>query len=86
MSLIKTWLHEQQEKQQGLIMRTWKITITARTLMKPKDFIWFVTQKLKESLPVIKLDYEEVSERLTTTEHHGGELEDAPTPEDIFSG
>ena len=67
-------------------MKTWKITITARTLLKPSDFIWFVTQKLKESLPVIKIDYEEVSERPTTTEHHGGVTEHEPTPEDIFSG
>ena len=67
-------------------MKTWKITITARTQLKPKDFIWFVTQKLKESLPVIKLDYEEVSERPTTTEHHGGSVEVEPINEDIFSG
>ena len=64
-------------------MKTWKITITARTLMIPKDFIWFVTQKLKESLPVIKIDYEEVFERPTTTEHHGGNTEDAPLGEDF---
>ena len=84
MSLIKTWLHEQQQEHEDLIMRTWKITITARTIMKPKDFIWFVTQKLKESLPVIKLDYEEVSERPTTTEHHGGITKDASTDEDLL--
>ena len=64
-------------------MKTWKITITARTLMIPKDFIWFVTQKLKESLPVIKIDYEEVSERPTTTEHHGGIAEVEPLDEDF---
>ena len=64
-------------------MKTWKITITARTLMIPKDFIWFVTQKLKESLPVIKIDYEEVSERPTTTEHHGGNTKDTPLGEDF---
>ena len=57
-------------------MKTWKITITARTQLKPSDFIWYVTQKLKESLPVIKIDYEEVSNRPTTTEHHGGFTED----------
>jgi len=67
-------------------MKTWRITITVNTLLKPKDFIWYVTQKLKESLPVIKLDYEEVSERPTTTEHHGGQVEDEPINEDIFSG
>ncbi len=67
-------------------MKTWKITITARTRLNPSDFIWFVTQKLKETIPVIKLDYEEVSQRPTNTEHHGGNTEDEPTPEDIFSG
>ena len=65
-------------------MKTWKITITARTLLKPRDFIWFVTQKLKESLPVIKIDYEEVSERPTTTEHHGGNSDIRETDEDLL--
>jgi len=68
-------------------MKTWKITITVNTLLKPSDFVWFVTQKLKETLPVIKLDYEELSERPTTTEHHGGNTTEVePINEDIFSG
>tara|TARA_B100000029_G_scaffold372090_1_gene366206 strand:+ start:522 stop:740 length:219 start_codon:yes stop_codon:yes gene_type:complete len=65
-------------------MKTWKITITARTQLKPSDFIWFVTQKLKESIPVIKLDYEEVFDRPTTTEHHGGQVENESTDEDLL--
>tara|TARA_R100001530_G_scaffold33145_3_gene26059 strand:+ start:462 stop:656 length:195 start_codon:yes stop_codon:yes gene_type:complete len=64
-------------------MKTYKITVTARTKMMPKDFIWFITSKLKEYLPIIKLDYEEVSERPTTTEHHGGNNEDQPLGKDI---
>ncbi len=64
-------------------MKTYKITVTARTRMIPKDFIWFITSKLKEYLPIIKLDYEEVSERPTTTEHHGGNNEDTPLGEDF---
>ena len=51
----------------------------------PKDFIWFVTQKLKESLPIIKIDYEELHERPTTTEHHGGSSEVGSTTEDLQS-
>ena len=39
---------------------------------------------LKETLPVIKLDYEEVSERPTTTEHHGGQVEDKSTDENLL--
>ena len=65
-------------------MKTWKITITARTQLKPSDFVWFVTQKLKETIPVIKLDYEEVFDRPTTTEHHGGQVEDKSTDEDLL--
>ena len=65
-------------------MKTWKITITARTQLKPSDFVWFVTQKLKETIPVIKLDYEEVSERPTTTEHHGGITTDKSTDENLL--
>ena len=65
-------------------MKTWKITITARTQLKPSDFIWFVTQKLKESLPVISINYEEVSDRPTTTEHHGGQVENREADEDLL--
>ena len=65
-------------------MKTWKITITARTQLKPSDFVWFVTQKLKETIPVIKLDYEEVSERPTTTEHHGGNTDVKETDENLL--
>ena len=64
-------------------MKTYKITVTARTRMIPKDFIWFITSKLKEYLPIIKLDYEEVSERPTTTEHHGGSTEVETLGEDF---
>ena len=65
-------------------MKTWKITITARTQLKPSDFVWFVTQKLKEAIPVIKLDYEEVFDRPTSTEHHGGQVEDTSTDENLL--
>ena len=65
-------------------MKTWKITITVNTLLKPSDFVWFVTQKLKETLPVIKLDYEELSERPTTTEHHGGNTAIGETDENLL--
>jgi len=42
----------------------------------PNEFIWFVTQKLKDALPVISINYEEVSNRPTTTEHHGGQVDE----------
>ena len=65
-------------------MKTWKITITARTPLKPKELMWFIGQKLKETLPIITLDYEELSERPTTTEHHGGmQTENESVSEDI---
>ena len=65
-------------------MKTWKITITVNTLLKPNDFVWFVTQKLKETIPVIKLDYEEEFDRPTSTEHHGGQVEDTSSDEDLL--
>ena len=64
-------------------MKTWKITITARTRLNPSDMLWFITSKLKEALPVISINYEEVSNRPTTTEHHGGDIEDGSSTEDI---
>ena len=65
-------------------MKTWKITITARTQLKPSDFISLLINKLKETIPVIKLDYEEVSERPTTTEHHGGNTDVGETNDDLL--
>ena len=65
-------------------MKTWRITITVNTLLKPNDFVWFVTQKLKETIPVIKLDYEEVFDRPTSTEHHGGITADKSTDENLL--
>ncbi len=57
-------------------MKTWKITITTRTQLDLGDALWFITRKLKDTLPVISINYEEVSDRPTTTEHHGGQIED----------
>ena len=55
-----------------LQMKQYEITVKIRTAILPKDIIWFVTQKLKDVLPIISINYEVIEERDTSIEHHGG--------------
>ena len=52
--------------------KTYQFTIKIRTNQLPKDAIWFLSQKLKDVLPVISIDYQELEDRPTDVEHHGG--------------
>tara|TARA_R100000329_G_scaffold44969_1_gene42070 strand:+ start:179 stop:355 length:177 start_codon:yes stop_codon:yes gene_type:complete len=53
-------------------MKQYELTLKIRTAILPKDIIWFVTQKLKDVLPIISINYEVIEERDTSIEHHGG--------------
>ena len=53
-------------------MKQYEITVRIRTAIIPKDFIWFITQKLKDVLPIISINYEVIEDRDTSVEHHGG--------------
>ena len=53
-------------------MKQYEITVKIRTAILPKDIVWFITQKLKDVLPIISINYEVIEERDTSIEHHGG--------------
>ena len=40
--------------------------------MDVKDMVWAFTHKLKDAFPIVSISFDEVSERPTTVEHHGG--------------
>jgi hypothetical protein len=53
-------------------MKQYEITVKIRTAILPKDIVWFITQKLKDVLPIISINYEVIEDRDTSIEHHGG--------------
>ncbi len=57
-------------------MKFYQFTVKVKTIQKPSDAIWFITQKLKEVLPVMSIEYKELEDRPTDVEHHGGTIED----------
>ena len=40
--------------------------------MDVKDMVWAFTHKLKDAFPIVSISFDEVSDRPTSTEHHGG--------------
>tara|TARA_R100000781_G_scaffold2436_1_gene3955 strand:- start:128 stop:301 length:174 start_codon:yes stop_codon:yes gene_type:complete len=57
-------------------MKFYQFTVKVKTLQNPSDAIWFITNKLKEVLPVMSIEYKELEDRPTDVEHHGGTIED----------
>ena len=56
--------------------KKYKFTVNVRTKLTPSEAIWYITQKLKDAVPVLSIDYDIVEDRPTTDEHHGGTLDD----------
>ena len=56
--------------------KTYKVTLTVTTASSPKDILEFIQKRIKNALPVFRLDYELVDERPTDIEHHGGVVDD----------
>ena len=52
--------------------KKYKFTLNVRTKLSPSEAIWYITSKIKDSLPVLSIDYDVVEDRPTTDEHHGG--------------
>ena len=66
-------------------MKQYKFTIVVRSPMDVKDMVWAFTHKLKDAFPIVSISFDEVSERPTTTEHHGGvDLEDEVLKESYY--
>jgi len=66
-------------------MKQYKFTIVVRSPMDVKDMVWAFTHKLKDAFPIVSISFDEVSDRPTTTEHHGGvDLEDEVLKESYY--
>ena len=60
-------------------MKQYKFTIVVRSPLDVKDMVWAFTHKLKDAFPIVSISFDEVSDRPTTVEHHGGvEYKDIP--------
>jgi len=64
-------------------MKQYKFTIVLRSVLDVKDIIWAFTHKLKDVFPIVSIDFTEVSERPTSVEHHGGDLDDLDNHKNI---
>ena len=53
-------------------MKQYKFTIVVRSPLDVKDMVWAFTHKLKDAFPIVSISFDEVSDRPTSTEHHGG--------------
>ena len=56
--------------------KKYKFTVNVRTQLTPSEAIWHITQKLKDALPVLSIDYDIVDDRPTDVEHHGGVVDE----------
>jgi len=56
--------------------KKYKFTVNVRTKLTPSEAIWFITQKLKDALPVLSIDYDIIEDRETNVEHHGGVVDE----------
>ena len=55
-------------------MKQYKFTVVVNSPMNIKDILWAFTHKLKDAFPIVSISFDEVSNRPTTVEHHGGDL------------
>ena len=66
-------------------MKQYKFTVVVRSPMNIKDILWAFTHKLKDAFPIVSISFDEVSDRPTSVEHHGGvDLEDEVLKESYY--
>ncbi len=53
-------------------MTKYEFTLKVRTKLSPSEAIWYITQKIKDAVPVLSIDYDVIEDRATNDEHHGG--------------
>ena len=61
-------------------MKQYKFTVVVRSPMDVKNIVWAFTHKLKDAFPIVSISFDEVSDRPTTVEHHGGVESKEPEP------
>jgi len=64
-------------------MKQYKFTIVVRSPLDVKDLVWAFTHKLKDAFPIVSISFDEVSDRPTSVEHHGGDLDSLDNYKDI---
>ena len=64
-------------------MKQYKFTIVVRSPLDVKDLVWAFTHKLKDAFPIVSISFDEVSDRPTSVEHHGGDLDSLYNYKDI---
>ncbi len=57
-------------------MKTYEITVKVRTKLIADNILWYITGKIKDVLPVVSIEVEQLHDRPTSTEHHGGNIEE----------
>ena len=58
------------------MMKTYEITVKVRTKLIPENIFSIITEKIKDVLPVVSIEVEQLHDRPTSTEHHGGNIEE----------
>ena len=66
-------------------MKQYKFTVVVNSPMNIKDILWAFTHKLKDAFPIVSISFDEVSDRPTTIEHHGGVTEDEVLKEELIN-
>jgi len=52
--------------------KKYEFTIKLKTNANPSDAIYHIARKLKDSLPILSIEYRQLEDRPTNDEHHGG--------------
>ena len=60
-----------------IIMATYEVKLTFKTLSNPREVIELITSKVRESIPVLSISHQLVEDRPTSVEHHGGNEDDS---------
>jgi hypothetical protein len=53
-------------------MKQYTFTVKLKSSMDVKDILWAFTHKLKDAFKITSITFDEISDRPTTIEHHGG--------------
>ncbi len=53
-------------------MATYEVKLTFKTMSNPREVLALITDKVKESIPILSISHHLVEERPTNDEHHGG--------------
>ena len=61
-------------------MKQYTFTVKLKSSMDVKDILWAFTHKIKDAFRITSITFDEISDRPTTIEHHGGVESKEPEP------